>query len=60
MAKKKITLVRSTIGCLPSHRATVKSLGLRRIRHSVVRESSPSLEGQLRQVAYLIQVEETN
>ena len=60
MAKKKITLVRSTIGCLPKHRATVKSLGLRRINHSVVREESDCLRGQLRQVSYLVRVEESD
>ena len=40
MAKNlKITLVHSTIGSKPAHRATVQTLGLRKIGQSVVRDS---------------------
>ncbi len=61
MTKKKllkVTLVRSTAGRLPKHRATVASLGLRRIRQSVEVKDSPESRGMLNQVSYLLQVEE--
>ena len=33
--KVKVTLVKSTIGTIPKHRATVEALGLRKLNHSV-------------------------
>ena len=61
MAKKKklkITLTKSTISTQQRHRGTVRALGLRRIRHSVVREDSPQLRGMIRAIAFLLHVEE--
>lgn len=58
MAKLKITLVRSTIGQKPAKRATVRSLGLRRISSSVVHEDNPSVRGMIAAVAHLVKVEE--
>ncbi|MBD5434182.1 MAG: 50S ribosomal protein L30 [Treponema sp.] len=58
MAKLKITLVRSTIGQKPAKRATVRSLGLRRISSSVVQEDNPSVRGMVASVAHLVKVEE--
>ncbi|MCH5282730.1 MAG: 50S ribosomal protein L30 [Treponema sp.] len=58
MAKLKITLVRSTIGQKPAKRATVRSLGLRRISSSVVQEDNPSVRGMIAAVAHLVKVEE--
>lgn len=54
----KVTLVRSPLGRKPSHRATVEALGLRRIRQSVVHESTDSIRGMVRKVDYLLNVEE--
>lgn len=54
----KITLVRSTIGQKPKSRATVQSLGLRRIRHSVERPDSPAVRGMIERVSHLVEVEE--
>ena len=54
----KITQVRSTIGVQREHHGTLRSLGLGRIGKSTVRTDSPALRGQLRQVAYLLRVEE--
>ena len=53
----RITQVRSVIGGTDAQRATVRSLGLRRIRHSVVRPDSPDLRGMVRRVAHLVTVE---
>ena len=33
--KIKVTLVRSTIGCVPKHRKIVEGIGLRKLNHSV-------------------------
>lgn len=58
MAQIKITLTRSLIGYPKDQRATVKALGLGKIRTSVVKEDSASLRGMLHKVAHLVEVEE--
>jgi len=58
MAKIKISLVRSTIGCLPKHRATVRSLGLRKIGSSTVQEKNPAVLGMVKAVSHLVSVED--
>ncbi|MDR0464143.1 MAG: 50S ribosomal protein L30 [Treponema sp.] len=57
MAKIKIRLVRSTIGQIPRHRATVRSLGLRKIGSSAVQEDTPAILGMVRNVSHLVSVE---
>jgi len=54
----KITLVKSTIGCPPDQRGTVRALGLRKIGHSVVKEDNSSIRGQIFKVKHLVSVEE--
>jgi large subunit ribosomal protein L30 len=54
----RITLVRSPIGSKAYHKDALKTLGLRRLSQSVVREDSPSLRGLLHAVAHLVRVEE--
>jgi large subunit ribosomal protein L30 len=58
MAKIKIRLVRSTIGALPNQRATVRSLGLRKIGSSRVQEASPAVMGMVKTVSHLVSVED--
>ncbi|BEU88138.1 50S ribosomal protein L30 [Selenomonas sp. TAMA-11512] len=58
MAKLKITLKKSLIGRPEDQRATVRTLGLRKINSVVEREDSPTLRGQLHKVRHLISVEE--
>ncbi|MDR2159431.1 MAG: 50S ribosomal protein L30 [Treponema sp.] len=59
MAKKiRIRLIRSTIGVLPNQRATVRSLGLRKIGSSTEQEASPSILGMVKTVSHLVSVEE--
>jgi len=58
MAKIKISLVRSTISALPKQRATVRSLGLRKIGSSTIQESTPAIMGMVKAVSHLIQVED--
>jgi large subunit ribosomal protein L30 len=59
MARKiRIRLVRSTIGALPKQRATVRSLGLRKIGSSVEQEASPVILGMVKVVSHLVTVED--
>ena len=59
MAKSlKITLMRSTIGQKPKIRATVESLGLRKIRQSVERPDTPDVRGMVFRAKHLLDVEE--
>lgn len=54
----KITLRRSLIGEKPKTRATVESLGLRRIRHTVEHPDSPVVRGMIHKVRHLVDVVE--
>ncbi len=56
--KLKLTLVRSTIGCVPKHRKIIEALGLRKLQHSVELPDNASTRGIIRQVGYLLKVEE--
>ncbi|MDR1111445.1 MAG: 50S ribosomal protein L30 [Deltaproteobacteria bacterium] len=56
----KITQVKSTIGRIPVHRRTARALGLRRIGHSVVKKAHPSIRGMVKQIGYLVRVEEVS
>lgn len=56
--KIKVTLVRSTAGRLPAHRACVSGLGLRRVRQSVLVADTPANRGMINRAAYLLRVEE--
>jgi large subunit ribosomal protein L30 len=58
MAELKITQVRSTIGARWSARESLRTLGLRKIRQSVVREDSPQTRGLIKAVHHLVEVEE--
>ncbi|MER3456441.1 MAG: 50S ribosomal protein L30 [candidate division GAL15 bacterium] len=53
----RITLRRSLIGTKPVHRACVATLGLRKVGQSVVRPWGPELEGLLRRIRHLVEVE---
>ncbi|MCW2925576.1 MAG: ribosomal protein [Thermoleophilia bacterium] len=56
--KLKITQTRSRIGQKPRHRATLDTLGLRKINDITIRERTDVLEGQLRLVNHLVRIEE--
>ncbi len=59
MAKQlKITLVRSKYGWSKKQRATITGLGLRRIRHTVIRPDNPAIRGMIEKVKHLVKVEE--
>ena len=63
MAKKndetktiKIRQVRSVIGTRRRHREVLRSLGLRRIRHTVERQDTPAVRGMVAKVPYLVEI----
>jgi len=47
----KVTLVRSPIGTLPKHKATLTGLGLRRMNHTVELEDTPAVRGMINKSA---------
>jgi large subunit ribosomal protein L30 len=53
----KITQVKSLIGTIRSHRATMLGLGLRRINHTVEVIDTPETRGMIKQVDYLVKCE---
>ena len=56
--KLKITLVKSTIGCVPKHKKTVEAMGLRKLNNTVELPDNASTRGMVKQVGYLLKVEE--
>ena len=53
----KVTQIKSVIGRLPRHRATMTGLGLRRIGHTVELEDTPCIRGMVNKVYYMVKVE---
>jgi large subunit ribosomal protein L30 len=50
----KIKQVKSVVGCIYSHRDTVRSLGLRRIGQTVYHQDVPQIRGMIHSVNYLL------
>ena len=53
----KVTQIRSLIGTMRTHRATVRGLGLRRINHTVEVIDTPATRGMINAVSYLLKCE---
>jgi large subunit ribosomal protein L30 len=53
----KVTLVKSSIGAKPDHRACVRGLGLRRLNHTVEVADTPAIRGMINKVSYLVRCE---
>lgn len=56
--KLKITLVKSTIGAIPKHKATAKALGLRKLNKTVEMPDNAAVRGMIDHVKHLVKVEE--
>jgi large subunit ribosomal protein L30 len=56
----KVTQTRSTIGCKKNQIDTLRSLGLKRIGHVVVKEDRPEVRGMVQTVRHLVVVEEVD
>lgn len=60
MAQLKVTQTRSEIGGTKSQRNSLRSLGLKRIGHTVVKEDRPEIRGMINTVSHLVTVEEVD
>ena len=58
MAELKITQSKSGVGGNQSQRDTLRTLGLKRVGATVVREDRPEVLGMVKAVAHLVTVEE--
>jgi large subunit ribosomal protein L30 len=56
----KVKQTKSTIGCKPNQRDTLRSLGLKRIGDEVVKEDRPEIRGMVHKVRHLVAVEEVD
>ena len=54
----RVTQVKSTISHIERNRATIRALGLKRIGDTVVVPDNPATRGMVRQVRFLVTVEE--
>ncbi len=58
VARLKVTQLRGLAGRPRPQRDTVRALGLKRIRHSVIKEDRPEIRGMIARVRHLVAVEE--
>jgi large subunit ribosomal protein L30 len=58
MARLKVTQTKSGIGGKQNQRDTLRSLGLKRINDTVVKEDRPEIRGMVSTVTHLVTVEE--
>jgi large subunit ribosomal protein L30 len=59
MARKlRITQIRSSIGRQKDQKVTVRTLGIRKLHHSVVHDDTPQIRGMVAKVRHLVRVEE--
>ena len=56
MSEIRIKQVRSSIGSIPKHRATLKALGLKRINHVVTQRDTDQIRGMIRKISHLVEV----
>lgn len=57
MSKVKITMVKSPIDKTKRQKNTLTALGFRKINQTVEHEATPQIQGMLRVVQHLVQVE---
>mgnify|MGYP001441114238 FL=1 len=60
MSNLRITYKKSSIGYPSNQKATVRALGLRKIRQTVEQSDSPQIRGMIHTVRHLIEVEEVD
>lgn len=52
----RVTLIKSPIGCKQNHVATVRGLGLRKIRQTVVLQNTPEVRGMINSINFMVKV----
>ena len=57
VAQIKVTLVKSTIACIPQHKKIVEALGLKKVRSFKIHNATDSILGMINKVNYLVKVE---
>ena len=60
MPRLKVTQTRSVIGAKDNQRQTLRSLGLKRIHDTVVKEDRPEIRGMVATVTHMVTVEEVD
>ncbi|TNF09799.1 MAG: 50S ribosomal protein L30 [Bacillota bacterium] len=58
MMKLQITLKKSLIGRLPNQIKTAHALGLKKIHQVVVKESNEAINGMIKTISHLVDVQE--
>ena len=58
MADLRITLRKSSIGCPPDQKGTLRALGLKKIGASVVKKDAPEIRGMVFKVRHLVEVDD--
>ena len=58
MGHLKVTQIRSKIGGKQNQRDTLRSLGLKRIRHVVIKEDRPEIRGMAESIPHLVDLKE--
>ena len=58
MTQLKVTLKKSVIGYTKDQQATIRGLGLRKIRSTSVLKNTPAIRGMIKKVIHLLDVEE--
>jgi large subunit ribosomal protein L30 len=59
VAKLRITYTKSAIGYAHDQKATIRSLGLRKLHQTVEKDDTPAIRGMVYKVRHLVTVEET-
>lgn len=57
--KLKITVIKSANKRQKKHKATLEALGLRKMHKTVERADNPAVRGMVRQLRYMLKVEES-
>ncbi|QJC29561.1 50S ribosomal protein L30 [Enterobacteriaceae endosymbiont of Plateumaris pusilla] len=52
----KITQIKSSIGRIPKHKATLTSLGLKHIGHTVIKKKTPIILGMIKKIFYMLKI----
>ena len=56
MSEIRIKQIRSDIGSIPKHRATLKALGLKRINQVVTQRDTVQIRGMIKKISHLVEV----
>ena len=56
--KLRITLKRSIIGYNKKQKLTVRTLGIRKLHHTVEHKDTPQIRGMIKKINHLVEVEE--